>query len=234
MNTSEEEDPHSSEAVRKINSEMLQLDNQRFLLTTTAVLFVGTAAGWTTTTLLRAGNTGSAQPLVLFVPPAVVLLIWIVLGVLFYYQSSLARTVRWLAAYQMHRGSDWEWTWHAFRLQDSIPHCRQPRERPFAAYKVIATVFIFLFVTSYLYFLLLQFAIIPKENWTRPPSSVLILWGGLSALLILLVGGTIVLSEAVSSPRMAVEEIKYRKRWRLAAVAGRAMRGDEYPKGTCS
>ncbi|HEX2187314.1 MAG TPA: hypothetical protein VHG51_00385 [Longimicrobiaceae bacterium] len=232
------EDPHAAEAVRKINSEMLQLDNQRFLLTTTAVVFVGTAAGWTTTTLLRGGGTAGEQPpptpgLVQFVPPAILLLIWVVLVVLFYYQLSLARTVRWLAAYQMHRGSAWEWTWHAFRLQDSEgPSGKHSAQAPFAAYRVITTVFILLSVASYFYFLLLQLATTRERDlaqWPPSPLSVLVVWGVLLAVLIALISGAVVRSRAVLGPRTAADEKQYRERWRTAAAEGLVIRRKEYP-----
>jgi hypothetical protein len=177
----DKEDPNGAEAVRKINAEMLQLDNHRFFLTTTAVVFVGTAAGWTTTTLLGANAVTSVPTLLRYVPPAVVLLIWIVLFVLFAYQLSLARTVRWLAAYQMHRGSAWEWTWHAFRLTD--PECAPGKDAgavPFAAHHVITTVFNSLFLASFLYLLLLQVVVTSGTEllrWPLSPSRMFMVWG---------------------------------------------------------
>lgn len=228
------EDPYAAEALRKINAEMLQLDNHRFLLTTTAVIFVGTAAGWTTTTFLHGTSMGSEMPtLVQCVPPAVLLLVWVVLFVLFHYQLSLARTVRWLAAYQMHRGSAWEWTWHGFRLKDSAgAPVKDSGAVPFAAHQVITTVFNFLFVASFFYFLLLQLAVASGPDllrWSGSYTRVLVIWGVLLVLLPALILTSAARTRAVLGSRVVNEEKQYRQRWREAAAEGYAARKEEYP-----
>ncbi len=111
-----DESPSSGEEIRKLYAEILQLDNQRFLLTTTAVVLSGTVAGWVTTVLLRAGaNTNSDQGGPILIPLAGALLLLPVLVTLFRFQLSKAATIRWLAAYLVLQGSKWELTWYAFR-----------------------------------------------------------------------------------------------------------------------
>jgi hypothetical protein len=215
-------DPHSQEAIRKINSEILQLDNQRFLLTTTAVVFFATTAGWTTTLLRSGGPTlpAFAQS----IPPAVTLLVWGVLSVLFHYQLALARTVRWLTAYQMLRGSAFEWTWHAFRRQDTerSPGNRQGK-MPFAAYRVITTVFILLTVGAFFYFLLLQLIITPGLDLPRLPPwppSMWFTWAILGFLMIALAGLAYWRTHMVAGPKATTQENIYLARWGEAARGG--------------
>jgi hypothetical protein len=171
------DDPFKSEAARKINAEMLQLDNQRFLLTTTAVVFVGAVAGWVTTALLNFvktagdGNGGAAKeilirvggidfPLWHYLPPFAIILVGAILVFLFSYQASLAMTVRWLAAYQMSRGSDWEWTWYKLRelacRPNGVRELETGNDLPYAAFEKITTMFQLLIVISCSYFALLH------------------------------------------------------------------------------
>jgi hypothetical protein len=167
--------PHAAEELRKLNTEMLQLDNQRFLLTTTAVILFGTVTGWVTTTLLRreAPSLGEIPQIenpdpnidpATYLPVASTALLCTVLLVLFYYQASLALTIRWLAAYHMLQGSRWEWTWYAFRQQK---HRYWWGALPFlAGFRLTVWIFAALIVATFGYFLLLHITVFP-EDWGR-------------------------------------------------------------------
>jgi hypothetical protein len=183
-------DKFPGEGIRKLNSEILQLDNQRFLLTTTAVVFFGTVAGWVTTALLRTGGSSDMQQhsavtiSTHYLLPVITALIWGVLYVMFHYQSSLALTVRWLAAYQMLKGSDWEWTWYAFRKQLSKSDLG---DLPFAAYDVITLIFRLLIGTTFGYFLFLHiFFVLPLPRSWEVLTTALTPWHIWALLFILL------------------------------------------------
>jgi hypothetical protein len=177
------EDKWAGEGIRKLHSEILQHDNQRFLVTTTAVVLFGSFAGWVTTVLLRSGGSVNPQqeadvinPL-LYLPPAITILVWTVLYLLFRYQISLALTIRWLAVYHMLKGSDWEWTWHVFRQQHKQ---RSVHQLPYiGSYRVTTNIFSLLAVASYAYFLVLQIVLSPPaipDTWEA-------LWHTLVALV---------------------------------------------------
>src|SRR3954470_12604781 len=128
------ENKWQDQEIAKIHYEILQLENQRFVLTTTALVFFGTVSGWVITTVLSPASrtVGVSTPVVtepmLYLCQASTVLVWLVLYILFRYQLSLALSVRWLAAYLMFKGSDWEWNWHVFRRQHKD---RRPTEMPF-------------------------------------------------------------------------------------------------------
>lgn len=194
-------DDHIEEGIRKLHAEILQLHNQRFLLTTSAVVFYGTVAGWVTTIILRPeiltwlangkNEPGRDSLLVQYFLPFMTVLVWTVLYALFRYQVSLAFTVRWLATYHMYKGSDWEWTWHSFRwLQRENKSNKKPHgEEPFSAYGVNPRIFEGLFIITYGYFLFLYSlifgvidlsAVLRIASWREYFNSQLI-WDRLSA-----------------------------------------------------
>lgn len=146
-----------AEELRKLYAEILQLDNQRFLLSTTAVVVFGTVCGWVTTALLRGGpptGAGTGQRAAEFLPLASVWILWLVLISLFRLALSKAHTIRWLAAYLLLQGSKWEWTWHEFRKMD---HGHSFRTLPFhQVHRAAAGMFSALMYASLLYFSLLQ------------------------------------------------------------------------------
>jgi hypothetical protein len=223
-------DDFSSEGIRKLYSEMLQLDNQRFLLTTTAVVFFGTVAGWVTTTLLRAGGRpaesepGAAVGLVPYLLPVSTALVWAVLYVLFHYQLLLAHTVRWLAVYQMLQGSDWEWTWHFFRR---LNVARESNDVPFAAYRVITTIFKLLIVVAFFYFLILQAFLFPPNigaTWEEVRRAV---FGSLTswhfwALLTVVLPLLLLLIQLKTNKLKNADETAYLERWREAQERSQA------------
>lgn len=169
-----EENKNKAEEMRKLYAEILQLDNQRFLLTTAAVVVFTTVAGWVTTIVLRDGAVTSNTNLIttVFLPLASATLLWWILLALFYFQLSKAATIRWLAAYLLLQGSKWEWTWHVFRkdLLPSGPKARwnwylfrengkdsQPDKLPFyQIHRMTTQTFTTLMWAGAIYFFLLQ------------------------------------------------------------------------------
>jgi hypothetical protein len=171
-----------SEEMRKVHSEILQLNNQQFLLTTTSIIFVGTALSWATTTIVsnhknnvqvnseNLEKTTSMEnsasnieiPPIEYILPAAALLICSVLLVAFFYYSSLVITVRWLAAYLMLQGSSWEWNWYSFRFKRDNA-CRKANirmeEPPFLLYRFISGIYISLIIFVFLYFLFLHWIV---------------------------------------------------------------------------
>lgn len=148
----------ASEDIRKVHSEVLQIVNQRFTLTSAAVVFFGGVAGWVSTVILRPDASASGSLGML--PFVATVLVSLVLYLLFEYQVSLAITLRWLTTYLMVCGSEWEWLWYQFRRDLRRPPSgskmkQLSMEAPFLAYSRSTGVLIRLVVVSFGYFLAL-------------------------------------------------------------------------------
>lgn len=243
------ENTHLNEEMRKLYSEILQLDNQRFLLTTAAVVLFSTVAGWVTTVMLRGGPVAVAQDLVtvIFLPLASTALLWWILLAIFDFQLSKAATIRWLAAYLLLQGSRWEWTWHTFRKEvvKNAPKenrnwslFRQPgntnghSKYPFyQIHRMTAQTFATLIWAGFFYFLFLQSYIflasaVLRLSGTRAfflspiPTVVLLLWIALAILIRKSVKRIRQNTEDV----LRADEIAYMNTWAEAERSGAAHR----------
>jgi hypothetical protein len=200
-----------SEEIRKLYSEILQLDNQRFLLTTTAVVLFASVAGWVTTGVLRSSPDASSRVALSYLPLASSFLLWLVLGVLFYFQSSKAKTIRWLAAYLLLQGSSWEWTWHEFR---KLEGAKSLGTLPFYQIHRMATwTFSVLNIASLVYFAVLQFSLLGRAH-NKP--GLPWVW----AALALLTGISVWLMHRGSKQLLEADERAYMERWAIAERRG--------------
>ena len=164
---------HLAQDISKIHSEILQIGNQRFQLTTAAVVFFAAICSWTTSTVVRAdGMTGGGEAQVAFLTRASAVIAVIVLALLFRYHLSYGKTLRWLSTYLICAGSDWEWHYYVFRrgtTQGKSAHTQHPRaERPFYGYTVgSAYVFLMIILCSVAYFVGLEMVFVGfrSDTW---------------------------------------------------------------------
>jgi hypothetical protein len=164
----------ASEDIRKVHAEVLQIVNQRFTLTSAAVVFFGGVAGWVSTVVLRPDASAASGSLGML-PFVAMVLVSLVLYLLFEYQVSLAITLRWLTTYLMVCGSEWEWLWYQFRRDLRKPPSGSKMkqlsiEAPFLAYSRSTGVLIRLVVVSFGYFLALYLLTQWQAVLAAPPA----------------------------------------------------------------